>query len=322
MTEDYSNGYDVEFHIRYRKKVIPPRCKVPRILEKEDVQTHHIEGVKGHEAPVAMRVHWDEQDKAPTDYRLYHGELFKACNAEDERRTLCPQLLKASFYSQAHPLYAARIFKEAPITKDLPEWSPRYGYCSLDAQIEKVREFTSRYLLIDGRLHEKSGEPQYSVASNLGFGRWWSARICETDGTHNANDSICLQAEAEKIRAEHPEVSETFEGRIEVLIPEAVAEPSRTERTYLENANKLLALFQSTVKAVQGRLCGERERWGENGRESIDPYIPHCEECPLANDSECVVQTLETRAQALKNEAKAIEADLAERRKRGWDPAE
>ena len=323
MANDFSNGYEVDFHIQHWTRVLPQRCKVERALLKEVVQTHRIEGITAEEAPVAMRMHWAEEGKGPTDYRLHHGELYKACDAVEEGRVLCPQFVEGDrFSSQLLPLPEGHSFKEKPVSKDLPEWTYWHDNLVLNKQAEKVRDFTSTYLLIGGKLHRKANEPQYSVAASHGFRRRWHAYTREGEGSYNANDRIPLEAKAQQFRADHPDASVFIDGHIEVLVPEAVAEPSHAERTYLNHARELQKLFLDTVEKAQKQLCGERIRWGRNGLEPVDPYIPHCEGCPLAGNDECVVQALEARAQALGNEAEAINAELAERRKRGWNPAE
>lgn len=310
--------HDVTFRILYGEKVFSPRCKNPRALVKCETVTLPLVEVEEKDAPVALRVIWNEKNKAPVDYRLYHGKLYCEKGAVDD--LLADKQIGIGPYSGIRTIDENWSFTEKPITKDLVEWkySSARSY-PLEDQITEAQNWIDSHLIVDGVAYKQTKEPGYDIDYNLAFGGWWSCHI-SPDGEYNANEFEYVSSRADKVREEWPKAYVVVDGRIEVLIPEAVTQPTHKEQKlhhYLtEAAKKVEEVLYDTMRYACGFDC--QRNWVEGGFTVNDTDPSPCTGC-FFNETDCAVKALQVALTSIESDLETLNAKIERRSKRDYD---
>lgn len=125
--------------IEYEAAFLPPRCRKQRFRTVNETVSFRLRSISGVQAPIACIVH--DGDKEPVVYRYYKKTFW--------RPMLCLDV---------HD----RKQKQLP-THRLPAYIRTPHGQSREEIIQDMRKQLRRYRLIDGVVHEKTGEPRYVV---------------------------------------------------------------------------------------------------------------------------------------------------------------
>ncbi len=179
-----------------------------------------VQSVSSQEAPVAFRLNdYIYRKEKHTEIRWYDGKLWRMHT--DWERKEGEDAVRRTDYG---PEYLKHL-----IHPELP-----YGHeRSREVCVKRYRQEASRYILVDGVIWERSGEPRYVVNTfGLGHNHGGTGLFVEeyyNDNIANTNYFSALDGERAVAYANH--VAEArgdtnnvgkFEQMIEVLIPEAV----------------------------------------------------------------------------------------------------
>lgn len=156
--------------IKYMEGYLPtPRCRKLRFREcTEEVYTD-IKEVSKNDAPVAFEVEGYE-------YRIYDNRLFSlsrdimCCEREYE-------YLKGDIISQFK-----FIFEKCSTFYGFEEEDTR------EAMIEKLKNYSNSYIIMDGKVWEVNGEPRYLI-SVFGLGRNHGGTALSVTNHYNCNIS-------------------------------------------------------------------------------------------------------------------------------------
>ena len=174
-----------------------------------------IQSVSGDEAPVAFRLSdYSHTEKGKTEMRWYQGQLWKRCTKGD---------------------FETRGGNDSISPDQLNLYVPLpYNYSrSRELCVKKYREKAKGYLIIDGEVWHKAGEPRY-VVNTFGLGHNHGGTGLFVDEYYNHNipasnyfsalDGDKAVAYANKVAERRGDTNNVgkFEKMIEVLIPEAV----------------------------------------------------------------------------------------------------
>lgn len=153
------------FKIKYWEPFIPPRCRKERQREVEGIFEGDIQEVTSAEAPVAIKEYATHKRKNPSVvYRWFNNTLYVVCR-------------KSSLMS----LNGQRNLIATP--KDI--YIDRWQRDKAIAQ-KTIVNTLSKYLLVDGVLHEVTGEPRY-VIGTYGLGSNHSGTSIHVDHGYNSN---------------------------------------------------------------------------------------------------------------------------------------
>jgi len=215
----------MEFTAKYDfyEEYIPPRCRKPRSRLVEKTMAVTISEVTDSEAPVALiTTTWEtrkgEFGLTETLYRWYGKKLYTPCISHSGE--------EYTIHDVAHRINETR-----------------FPAVSEQERRAKVRQNAKRYLIIDGVLHEQSGEPMYTYTTfGLGRNHGGTGFFIETCYNTNKNyrnyfnafqreEAIKCFKSAALGRGDTESVKSEPEINIEVLLPEAVRrKPKRHER--------------------------------------------------------------------------------------------
>lgn len=179
-----------------------------------------VPSVTADEAPVAFRLSdYSHQKGKQTELRWYGGKLWRQHTSRDRSGE---QSVIVTDFGPEH--------LEHLLNPSLPWGHSR----SRAVCIKRYRQEAERYLLIDGAVWKRAGEPRY-VINTFGLGHnhggtglfveeFYNSNIAN-DRYFSALDGDKAVAEANRIaeRREDTESMGNFEKMIEVLIPEAVS---------------------------------------------------------------------------------------------------
>ena len=176
-----------------------------------------VESVTSEEAPVAFRLSdYGHRESGKTEIRLYGGRLWKRCTKRDFESGGSTESVSAE--------HMPRL-----LNPGLP-----YGYSrTRELCTKRYRKEAEFYLLIDGNIWQRAGEPRY-VVNTFGFGHnhggtgmfveeFYNSNIANTN-YFSALDGDKAVAYANKVAERRGDTNDVgkFEKMIEVLIPEAV----------------------------------------------------------------------------------------------------
>lgn len=176
-----------------------------------------VPSVSSSEAPVAFRLSdYSHESEGNTELRWYQGKLWRRMTQNDGRSGGDQSDVKAEEL-------ASKIWPNLP-----------HGYSkSRNLCQKKYREAAKDYLIIDGSVWRRSGEPRYVVVT-FGLGHnhggtglfvqeYYNSNIANTN-YFSALDGDAAVAYANKVAERRGDTDDVgkFEKMIEVLIPEAV----------------------------------------------------------------------------------------------------
>jgi len=231
--------HTITIEFMYREDYLPsPRHRLHRSRAKTDRCTITIPRIDNNDAPVAIRqtspfhqfaIHSEYGKKRLLEYRWYNRRLYARCKL---RRFQCIREPHRNRWATPTDI----SWPHADCVHD-----------SRSAAISAARRFYSRFILIDGALHETIGEPRYVVMTfglghNHGIG--WGTCI-SVDHGYNPNirrsrywriDEERLANEAGRAIATErgdskglPHFDKRLYDRFEILISDALRLPRRTQ---------------------------------------------------------------------------------------------
>lgn len=197
-----STTFDVHFSGTYSRDEVPPRCRKPRPVIHSAEADVSVRIVDATDAPVAFRVR--RFDSEPADeVRLFDGDLYG---------------LYRPFSRQVEPSIPGDA--HFPANQNIePYLGPiHFRYVSSDEGFTQAAEdWAEEFLIIDGIVWSKTGEPCYSVYVSHGRAAVLTGTLPDYGVVFRADDF-----EGALAYAVHNGGDREREPRIEVLIPEAV----------------------------------------------------------------------------------------------------
>jgi hypothetical protein len=183
-----------------------------------------IPSVSSEEAPIAFRLSdYSHTEKGKTEIRWYDGKLYSRCVMDD--------FVSRGGKESVKPEYMAENCRPS-----LP-----YGHNrSREICVKRYRSYYQDYILVDGYVWRRCGEPRY-VVNTFGLGHNHGGTGLFVEEYYNQNipasnyfsalDGDAAVAYANKVaeRRGDTESMGRFEKMIEVLIPEAVTIRPETE---------------------------------------------------------------------------------------------
>ena len=299
----------VTTRIRHLDKVVPRHCRKERCVERGTWVKTCLAKAPEADAPVALRLTGCGGDKEGREYRLWRGSLYVEC--PDPENVLCDHLMPAPADSGVQRLPEGYSDEDEPVSDRLPAWRGEYEACGFDAKLSELSEWLGRYALVGDRLWQKAEEPMYEIEKSRFVRRKWTARIRDK-GQYNALEYGKLAAMRDLAASGHPEISASIEGRIEVLIPEAVAAPRSAESKGLTVSDGFLVAAFDLLDWAAGTL-------GCSGEASIEHG---CDPCPFLGSESCRLDSIRETLSAVEGKRDALKEDLARRARRGFDPHE
>lgn len=208
--------------VSYNEEYLPPRCRKPRYREAEKIYRARLRCVTKADAPVAFVLSdYHHQHEGSTKIRLYKGKLYML---ETWQR-----------YAPGKP--------ECPFDREFIGFGPEttktlrlhnYNTCQgYEEQAAQLREEAARWLVIDGLVWIRCGEPMYEVMTfGLGHNHGGTGLFVETaynpnvsrDRYFNAlqgDEAVAAMNETARRRGDTKSVGR-YGKMIEVLIPECV----------------------------------------------------------------------------------------------------
>jgi len=213
----------LDMKLNYIESYLPsPRHRKMRERQASQNVSLDLKEVTTDEAPVVLRTH-DLKHYCdgiqPTDYRQYNGTLYTQVR-------LCDLKNPESNIEANQPVYAEQLL----------QFYRNYNRLSKEEALQAVSAYLDRYLLIDGVLWQKSGEPMYQVCTfGLGHNHGSTALMlansfnpnCRWDNYYCAlqhDEAIAAAVKTATARGDDQSIERILSRRhyIEVLDPAAV----------------------------------------------------------------------------------------------------
>lgn len=235
----------------YYESYIPKRCRKPRFNEKTKEVKLKVRSVTSQEAPVAFRLSdYHHVSENTTEIRFFKGKLWEQVN---NRRMFCGgDLNQVGFEDLPRLLYPGLTYDEKERSRD---------YC-----ISRYKEEIRRFLVIDGKIWRRVGEPRYVVNTfGLGHNHGGTGLFVETFYNENiakrnyfsaldVDKAVAYANEVARRRGDTNDVGK-FEKMIEVLMPECVkVKPRKQHGDGDPFINKLNAICESSSSAFEAGL--------------------------------------------------------------------
>lgn len=277
---------EVHVYVQYYERTMPQRCKRERRVRKGAWTTVSIPRTEEADAPVAMRV--TKGCDEVRDYRLWRGSLYGPCPYPDA--VLRDQILSVGYCRKPMPAPSGFEGDEEEEGAWLPYWSLDFEEWSFEAMMGALAQWIDGYLLVGDRLWQREEEPRYAVRISFG-----GKRVVEVDprGHFNALEPDAL-----------PRADGTLFGKIEVLIPEAVAAPFNIESLGLTTSRTLIRQTENNLEGIEkilgcdGKNCNER--------------------CMYLREKQCMLAAMRQTLRAIDESRDALTADIADRASRGF----
>lgn len=242
-------NFNVSCKIDYWNPYIPPRCRKTRYEEKEETIKVPVRSITSEEAPIAFRLSdYGHVSENTPEIRYYKGKFFKKYRGYDGHKWYVDA--KASeLEHMIHPWFS---YDCAERTRAL---------C-----IQKYKEEAKRYLLIDGVIWERTGEPRY-VVNTFGLGHnhggtglfvdhWYNPNIANRN-YFSALDGKKAVDYANQVAARRGDTNSvgTFKEMIEVLMPQCVKiKPMKEHGTGCKVINDLNAIADCSSDISEARI--------------------------------------------------------------------
>ena len=214
--------YKVNIKIEYYHPYIPYRCRKTRYEEREETINVPVRMITSEEAPIAFRLtdygHTSDQQDI---IRCYKKKLYKQVRLH--------RVQSCNGKNRYQPIPSEEVYRclwRSPWTYN-PEKRNR-EFC-----IKFYKEQAADYLIIDGYVWERAGEPRY-VINTFGLGHnhggtgmfveeWYNPNISNKN-YFSALDGDKAVAYANEVAARRGDTKDVgkFEKMIDVLMPECV----------------------------------------------------------------------------------------------------
>lgn len=154
----------VNLNIRHTEMIIPPRCRKPRPEEKESQISVHIREISKDSAPIAFLV--KEFDRQVREVRLFNGRLYKQYQDRQKRhearnvREYESNLLWKNQRAEQVQWQSLLVFNSGNFCRGR---KPYWDYGTLQANVESSRKAAKEYIIVDGYVYQRTGEPYYHI---------------------------------------------------------------------------------------------------------------------------------------------------------------
>lgn len=252
----------VKTWIIFKESYIPPRCRKPRYIEREEFVDINLPEAAMSDLHLAFE---DKSYDGEGRIYFYKGRLWAlarmrhiCCGGEEKHGYHTP--LEALVWWREHgsAYFSSRFHRNTESKKDITR-----GWL-----IKKARADMRHYLLVDGELYRQVSEPRYCIYT-FGLGHNHGGTALSVDYQYNPNISkqryfSALQgaeavAEAKKIALGRGDTESIhrFKADIEVFMPELVKVNPRKQHG---DGNPLLNFFDDITAAApdtlsSGLLC-------------------------------------------------------------------
>lgn len=235
----------------YYEPFIPPRCRKTRYIKKTEEVKFKVRSVTSQEAPVAFRLSdYHHVSENTTEIRFFKGKLWEQVN---NRRMFCGgDLNQVGFEDLPRLLYPGLTYDEKERSRD---------YC-----ISRYKEEIRRFLVIDGKIWRRVGEPRYVVNTfGLGHNHGGTGLFVETFYNENiakrnyfsaldGDKAVAYANEVAQRRGDTEDVG-TFEKMIEVIMPDCVKlKPMKQHGNGNPFINKINAITERSSSSAEAGL--------------------------------------------------------------------
>lgn len=245
--------------IKYEESYIPPRCRKPRYKECEDYIDINLSEATMSDLRLAFE---DSSYGGAGKIYLYRGKLWKQAKLSNpsiaEEYGFKTPLDELLYWHENCSTYFRFSFDREHYGKDT----------SRQAVVKKARDDMKRFILVDGVLFERSGEPRYCIYT-FGLGHNHGGTALSVNYGYNPNISktryfSALQgveavAEANRIAQGRGDTDDVgrFKAEISVFMPELVKVKPQKQHG---DGNALLNVFDAITSAAPdamtaGLLC-------------------------------------------------------------------
>lgn len=262
---------EVSTEVHYMEPVRPRNCRKDRVRENVFLANAEFDCFTEEEAPVAFIVkHYDSRYDQETDevihecnetpYRLANGKLYTCCKIleDTDRLSLKPYRTKPNY--DLETLHQGdEPFVLLGISKYLPAFDDRYAanaYASRERMEERFQDMQGDHITVGHGLWREALEPAYNIiCGGWSDDRWACVRIAyqpkdERDYGYSAAEWDTV-IERVQNGCSH-KLDFTYEDKIEVLIPEAVALPSSNEKDEMSHLARAVKLMDSAGVELEG----------------------------------------------------------------------
>ncbi len=218
--------------VRYYEPYLPtPRHRKYRYRPTSEQIAVEIPEVVDQEAPIAIvqtspfKKIWIDSNyghRNRLEYRLYNNELYLLCR-------------RGYFYC-----LSKNQRNRVAILKDMHYHKERHIFDNLEQGVKSLTDYCSDFLLVDGKIHAKIGEPRYCIMTfglghNHGIG-WGTSLSIHNSYNRNITRHRYFRIDQEEIAREKgleialkrgdtnavPHFKKRLYDRFEILIPDAV----------------------------------------------------------------------------------------------------
>lgn len=237
--------FPIAVHVDYRRNEIPPRCRNPRMVAYEVETTVEIPSVTGAAAPVAFLIRDPDE---MNEVRYYGGNLYAPF--PNYARAKEPAEAGGSRFPSAQAIDV-------------------YEAASDEHAIEEASAEFSRFLVIDGAVWARTGEPRYVVMTfGLGHNHGGTSLSSAThdnpngvaaENYHRADayeEALAHAVQVATARGDNESIPH-FAPSIEVLIPEAVTLTTVPPETTEQHDARWD--YQSAVRALERARTTEED---------------------------------------------------------------
>lgn len=152
----------VKIDYKFTEMVIPPRCRKARPQDGKDSVMVNIREVKDDKAPIAFIV--SEYGREKCMVRSYNGRLYKQAQDRSpdyhDRKIADPIWVNQKADAYNWQWYVGTTYNG---------FCSYMSYKSQQSQLDTIKGKAEKYIIVDGYVYERTGEPYYYV-THFGLG--------------------------------------------------------------------------------------------------------------------------------------------------------
>ena len=242
--------YKFTCKIKYYHPYLPPRCRKYRYEEKEEEITLSVKSVASDEAPIAFKLSdYGHVSEKLTEIRCFKKKLYKKYRRYIDGEWVV-DVEAPMLNSMIHPYFSWNCEER---TRE---------YC-----VAGCKKEAERYIVIDGVIWERCGEPRYCVNTfGLGHNHGGTGLFVEEHYNINISNRNYFSAfdgkkaveYANQVAARRGDTNDVgrFEEMIEVLMPECVkVKPIRQHGKGSKFINALNTITENSDSAAEAGLA-------------------------------------------------------------------
>lgn len=187
---------EIKVAYEYTKDWVPPRCRKPRRGSFSDTTTVTIQEVSAVEAPWACVVHGHRRyfDEVPINaLRHYNGKFYERAMTDMhiDRKHYAKDSYGNPYWwcdYETERIYQRRGMRVEDVTNELSRLARSLNYAEQDHVVDSLNEWADSYLIVNGELWHKVGEPMYCIYT-FGLGHNHGGTSLSVDFSYNDNIS-------------------------------------------------------------------------------------------------------------------------------------